>query len=347
MATARIHLDARLPAAEALARASSLFATVDAEQPVLLYGAELDGAAVVLGAYQHAPHALRAEAFEAIALPVVRRVTGGAAVWGGQGVLYLALGLCDASALMPCPPGRILNRNVRGLLAGLRALGAAANYFGRDFVSFGTEPGAYVGWHEARDGRVLLEAFVALDAAFTPADELGGYPARREPALRGKRPTTLRAAGVTQSAVEVLSSLAEGYAKSFKLELSAVAPSDAELARAKALRAERAVSLTDERGLCWSSPLQEAIGFVSAGVSLDARGMLSALELGGDFYQHEACPQQLASRLVGSEPRSEIIGAALDAVYAARPGSIEGVRNLHTLQSAILDAVHAAARPTL
>ena len=65
----------------------------------------------MLGAYQHAPHALRAEAFEGMALPILRRRTGGASVWGGEGVVYVALGLLTASALMRCPDGRILNRH--------------------------------------------------------------------------------------------------------------------------------------------------------------------------------------------------------------------------------------------
>jgi hypothetical protein len=338
MVAARAQLDGLVPAAEALARAQSLLSSLSEAEPVLLYGAVLDGAAVVLGAYQHAPQALRAEAFDALALPVLRRRTGGAAVWASQGLLYFALGLADASTLMACPPGRILNRNVRGLLAGLRAVGVPANYFGRDFVAFGKDPGAYLGWDQTGDGRVLLEAFVAFDTAFVPAAELSAYPERKEPALRGKPATTLRAAGVAQSAAECLRALAEGYVSAFRLDPSTRAPDEQELRCTAELRVALGVDLRDDLGLCWSAPLEEAIGFVSAGVSLDERGALSGVRMAGDFYQHRECPALLAARLLGREPSAEIVGAAVDAVYS-QPGMLEGVRSLDSLRAALLDAV--------
>src|SRR5262249_56052748 len=134
-----------------------------------------------VGGYQQARNALHAAAFANLALPVVRRHTGGAAVYGGAGVLYLALGLLDASVLMPCPPGKLLNRNVRGFLTGLRALGVAAHYFGRDFVSVAVQPAAYVGWAEYGDGRALLEFFLGHDTTFLPAAHLSAYPERNQP----------------------------------------------------------------------------------------------------------------------------------------------------------------------
>lgn len=343
MTAARIHLDAKLPAAEALARSQALLAAVDRERPVLLYGAELSDAAVVLGAYQHAPHALQSSALSQLALPVLRRRTGGAAVFGGEGVLYFALGLADASALMQCPPGRILNRNVRGFLAGIRALRVPAHYFGRDFVSFDAQPGAYLGWDEADDGRVLVEFFIGLETAFTLPEGMRAQPAGAEPPLRGKTPITLRGAGdETHSAAEVLEQVAQGHGKSFGLELAQTPPSAAELASAAALRAALAVDVADTAGLAWSDPLPEAIGGVSAGARLDAGGAFAAVRVAGDFYQHRACAPQLRAHLLGAAPDPDRIGAALDAVYAARPGLIEGVRSLNTLRSALLQAAERA-----
>jgi hypothetical protein len=341
--TARLHFESALPPAQALARSQALLASVSPERPVLLYGAPFAGASVVLGAYQHAPHALRAEAFEPLALPVLRRRTGGATVWGGEGIVYFALGLLNASALMPCPDGRILNRNVRGFLSGARELGVPAYYFGRDFVSFGREPGAYVGWDEAGDGRVLLEFFVGLETIFTPARELLGYPARVEPALRGKSPVTLRSLRASSSAEELIRTLAHGYAKAFELDLESEAPSELELTQVAALYALLTVDLRDEGGLSWSSPREDAIGFVSAGVRLDSNGRFRDLWLGGDFFQHRDCPARLAAQLYNKEPTPEAIGAALDAVYGVRPGLIEGVRSLQVLREALLEAAARAA----
>lgn len=346
MSTARLHVDTQLPAAAALARGAALLEGVGSERPVLLYGAELGGAAIVLGAHQHAPHALRAEALDLLALPVLRRRSGGAAVWAGQGLLYFALGLRDASTLMACPKGKLLNRNVRGLLAGLRSLPVPAHYFGRDFVSFTAEPGAYIGWDEAPDGRVLLECFVALDTPFTLPAGLSGYPERAEPALRGKTPTTLRAAGARQSGREVLFALAEGYARGWGLEVQADAPAPEELARAAELAGQFAVDLRAPQTLSWSEPHEDAIGFVSAGLQLDGAGRIAAARVGGDFYQRQRCGPELSRRLAGAAPTPESVGQALDAVYAVEPGAIEGVRSLNTLRSALLDAAQRAARRT-
>jgi hypothetical protein len=342
MPEGRLVLDSPRHARDALARGQALAASTNPERPVVLYGAALELSAVVLGAYQHAGHALRRDALDALALPVLRRRTGGSAVWAGDGVLYVALGLYDASALMACPPGKLLNRNVRGLLAGARSLGVPAHYFGRDFVSFATDPGAYVAWDQAADGRVLLEAFVALETPFTLPAPLPGYPVAREPALRGKTPTTLRRAGATQSADEVLAALAGGYSRGFAVAFAPESPTDAELSAIGDLGPQLAVDVANDAGLSWSQPVEEAIGFISAGVRLDGTGKFADLALGGDLLQHRACPDQLREALHGAEPEPEGIGAALDQVYSARPGLIEGVRSLGSLRSALLDAAERA-----
>jgi len=346
MPSGRRWFDPPLPAAEALARGRVLSASADDACPVVLYGAPLELAAIALGALQHAPHALCAEALAPLALPVVRRATGGSAVWAGEGLLYLALGLRSRSALMTCPPGKLLNRNVRGLLAGARGLGVPTHYFGRDFLSFGVDPGVYVGWSESEsDQRVLLEAFVALDTPFVLPRSSSGYPPPTEPALRGKTPTTLRAAGLgPMRASDVLAGLADGYARGHDVVFEAREPSASELEAAAALRRALAVDLGADDGLCWSAPHEEAIGFVGAGVRLDDAGAIAALTLGGDFMQQSGRGQALRDALIGAHPDPTRVGAALDAVYGRRAGSLEGVRSLQSLRDAILDACARAAR---
>jgi hypothetical protein len=342
MSRARVFLDHSQPAAEALARGQVLGSAVSAERPVALYAAPLELAAVALGAYQHAGHALDPEPFAAMALPVLRRRSGGAAVWAGDGVVYFALGLHDASALMSCPRGKLLNRNVRGMLAGLRGIGVPTHYFGRDFLSFTADPGVYVGWDEAEDGGVLLEAFVALETPFVLPAALSGYPTSGEPPLRGKEPSTLRKAGAKQSAREVQQALVDGYARGFELDLDDEPPTETELSAIAQARAGLAVDLHDDRGLCWSQPVAEAIGFISAGARREGGGTIADVALGGDFFQHRSCPAQLRSALIGGDADPDRVGLAIDRVYAARPGLIEGVRSLGKLQAALLDALGRA-----
>src|ERR1700712_317353 len=115
MPEGRLCIETDVDPARALLLGAALGHDLTAERPLALYGATLPGVS-------EAP---------------LRRQTGGATVRVGAGISYVALALRDRSTLMACPPGRLLNRNVRGVLQGLRLTGVATNYFGRDFLSLG------------------------------------------------------------------------------------------------------------------------------------------------------------------------------------------------------------------
>lgn len=351
MSVLRAVIDAPTSARDALGRAAAFAESLrpalagQGHDPTLsatLYAAELTGAAAVLGAYQHAPHALSA----GHDLEVLRRTTGGASVWGGTGVLYVALALRDASALIACPPGKILNRYVRGLLNGLRALGLPAHYFGRDFVSLDAEPVAYVAWEEHPFGSVRLEAFIGHARTFALPQELSAYPTPEEPRFRGRALTTLiERSSRPLDPRATLEAIGHGHVRAFGAQLEGSFDSsvltDEQLARATILAAS-----TDQGeelpGLHWSAPHEEVIGFVGAGVALDASGRIRAVRLRGDFFMSSSVASELEERLVGSAPTADAFAQALDDVLAARVGLIEGVRSLRSLQAALLDATERA-----
>jgi hypothetical protein len=333
----RAIIETEVPAGLALARAQVLWRSVTPERPVAFYGAGLSGSALCLGALQHAPAALSGTGRRR---RLLRRRSGGITAEAGAGIAYAALGLLEPSSLMACPPGRILNRNVRGALAGLRGLKLPTHYFGRDFLSVDGEPAVLVAWTRAVDGRVLLELFVAVDAPLLPDAEDLGYPPRVEPVFRGKQPTSLRASGLPAQlgADAVLRALADGYRKAHGLQLEPDALDDDERAETADLADRLVVDGADDGGLRWSPPAEEPIGFVQAGAALDDSGRIAQARLAGDFMQEEACAEELQTLLAGAQPTADPIGAALDRVYAAQPGRIEGVRNLPTLQRALLEA---------
>lgn len=341
MISGRRHLERAAPDV-ALARGQVLWRSVTPERPVVLYGAELESPALCLGAYQHGGHALARGALEGGRM-LLRRRTGGVALQLGPGTVYLAIGLLGPSSMMACPPGKLLNRNVRGTLTGLRQLKLPAHYFGRDFVSVERRPASYVAWSEAADGRALVELFVAVTKSVVLPASLDAYPERSEPVFRGKAPITLAEAGCTTGGEEVLEALVAGHARCYGLELEDAPPSAQEHGEAEVVLPRLRASEPED--LCWSDPLEEAIGFVGAGAALNDAGRLSALRIAGDLMQHEGCPVALAEALLGTEPTARGIGGALDRIYAERPGLIEGVRSLGSLQQALLDAVaHARER---
>jgi hypothetical protein len=345
MPNARLYIEENVEPAAALERGEALYRSLDTDYPVAMYGATLRGDAWVLGAHQLASQVLPQPGTGANAPVPVRRASGGVSVRAGEGIAYVALGLRDRSALMPCPKGRILNRNVRGALQGLRLCGIVAHYFGRDFLSVDARPAAYVGWAARSDGRVLLEFFLSeRNSCFIPSSELS-YPAREDDPFRGKRPWTLHEAQIAAGAREQVSSrrllehMAEGYRKGFgaAFELSPL-PVDWQLQPSAA----QAQGDPEAAALHWSHPIEEAIGFISAGVALDGAGKLARVRMCGDFFADDGCNVTLERMLIGVEPTADHIGRAVDAAYGATGPDAEGVRDLRSFQTAILDAVARA-----
>lgn len=306
---------------------------LDDECPVAMYAAALTGDAIIAGAWQRAQDALVPNALSEAT--VLRRSTGGIGVRGGDGIIYLALALLDASSLMRCPPRAILNRNVRGVLQGLRAAGMETNYFGRDYLTFGILPGVYVGWARNTEGHVLLEFFIAQRRDFCIPAEFMGYPPPPEPAFRGRLPTYLTALDSRPwRSDDIITAIVDSHAKQFDLEWRSSPP--AEVAPDDALRSCRLRVREDE--LVWSPPRPEAIGFLSAGVALDARGAVADVRLAGDFMQSDASEQLLSERARGQQLDDAGWVDLVNGVYADDAHFIEGIRDISSILAAIREA---------
>jgi hypothetical protein len=349
--TAHVVFRGATSAAVALAEGPALAARVDEATPVLFYGAPLTGAAIALGAHQRAATALDLDAARARGVAVVRRSTGGPAARAGDGLLYLAIGLRHASALLDCPRDRVLNRNVRGMLTGLSTGGALAHYFGREFVSVARRPAAQVTWGRRPDGRVLLEALVGVTRPYALVPGTGedaglvAYPAHPEPPLLGKAPVTLAEAwGRMPDPAEVFAAIVErGYARAHGLDLVRVdtPPRPAPEASANGTgpcgaapsggaepHDADARDVHDDPALRWSAPRPVPIGFVQAALRRDAVGRVERAVLAGDFMQDAAAPARLEAALRGAPATPERLVAAINGTYGAGGVVIEGLRAL-------------------
>lgn len=94
-----------------------------------------------------------------------RRQSGGPTWHLRPGVTFVHLSLAHPSVLLATPPDKILNRNVRPLLAALRKTGALAMYGGRDFVLVDGEIVGLLGWARGRGGEVVIEAAITTEAS--------------------------------------------------------------------------------------------------------------------------------------------------------------------------------------
>ena len=339
--------EAAVPASRALAVGASLarrMAQPDAPAAVL-YGAALDGDAIALGRMQRGMDALSEDARAPGAHALLRRYTGGPAANASSGIVYCALVLRHASALMECPPDRVLNRNVRGFLSGLGksgAHGAQAHYFGREWLSVDRRPAALLGWTRSSDGAVLLEALIAREAPFALAPLLDGYPERAEPPFLGKEPITLAEAWQVPPEPEALiQGIAEGHATRFEgLEIERSSLSDEEREAARALEPELVVDLDAEAadGLAWSRPREIPIGFVSAAVAIGEAGTVADVRIAGDFYTDEDAVSSLRDALVGELPDAARFQAAINTTWDGARRVIEGVKSLQPILDSLIEA---------
>jgi hypothetical protein len=280
--------------------------------PIVIYAASMRGDARLLGAYQRVEDALAGSHGN-----VQRRTTGGPLVVGGDGTLYLALGLRRADSLMECPRDRVLNRNVRPILAALRALGADAHYFGRDFVSVDRRPAGFLGWAREREGAVLVEVVLGTERSFAPRDdELGVRPETR---MLGKEPIALANAMEVPSATDLATALARACStlRPFAIEEHAPIP--------------KPRLVTDPPAVRWSSPREIPIGILRAGVAIGASGRITDAALAGDFFQDADAPARLHDALAGREPVPHRFRDAINDTYGPGGAVIEGLKTLEPI----------------
>ncbi len=335
------------PAAQALAEGAALAARVaDTDAPpVTLYGAALTGTALALGAHQPATQAVDLARAHDAGLAVLRRTTGGPTYRAGEGIAYLALGLRTGSELLPCPRDRVLNRNVRGALAGLGAAGLPVHYFGREFLSVERLPAVGCGWSRDPRGHVLVEFFVGASAPYTPDAAYVVWPARTDAAMTPKAPITFAQAFATKRAdapapdanALVTLALTHGWVATYGLAAEHVAPPVAGPCADLATRGD-----AQPERLRWSTPREVPIGFVSAGLRVEG-GVIADARLAGDFFADAAGITQLRDALRGAPPEPERFVAAINGAFGAHGAVLEGLRSLAPVLAAFLEVAGRAA----
>jgi hypothetical protein len=256
---------------------------------------------VVLGAFQRP-----CEIGEA---PIARRASGGAAVRVGEGTVHAVLALPTVDALADAGPQKILNRYVRPLLKAITRTATLATYFGRDWVSAGHRPCAYVCFaHEADTQRTSFEAFVAVRTPFAVGPRAS---------FLGKEPATLEQ--ITRRSIDparVAEEIASAYARAYDLRIEARPIEDDP--RVEPLRSEPP----------WTARVEEAIGPIWA----------DPKSVGGELMASRDALQRANAALARTEDDLASIGAAIDAELKHPNVALEGVRSLRSLRDAVAKA---------
>jgi len=215
------------------------------------------GDVLALGRYHLAPAARAAT--DGIALH--RRQCGGRALPFGDGFVGLSLILPHRSALYSSDPNalapyQVLNRYVRGILEGYRAIGVHAFYPGRDFITVDGRILGAVSFETDEHGALLFEALLAntRDFSLLPhflevVDPSGTVKAEM---LTSEGTTCLaHELGESLSLREVAEVLQRGYTKQFPL---AFEPHEFSLLESQAIHAVGAHELQPEAWLYQRRP---------------------------------------------------------------------------------------------
>jgi hypothetical protein len=188
----RAILCSRRPLGAALALGPALLARAEADGIPWITASVVSGPAIVLGAVQRAGRVVELGACAAASTPVLRRATTGTAAYLHSEALIWTLALPHLGALLgDTRPETLLNRNVRPFLKGFARAGAAAHYFGREWIAVHHRPCALLGFDVAPSGAVLIEVIAGYDASIAIPELLAALEERLVDRWRGKAPASL------------------------------------------------------------------------------------------------------------------------------------------------------------
>ncbi len=240
---------------------------------------------------------------------LVRRGSGGGEARVGSGSLWLQLALAESSALVACPPERLLNRHVRPLLRAITRAGVLAHYFERDWVSGAKRPVAAIAFaHDATSGRAFVEAIVAVTTPFA---------VRTRASTMGKEPATLAELGAKVDARALASLVLASYEEAY-------GAAEGEISSAPA---------ADEPALDdppWAATATEAIGLLGAG-----RDRAGRLRVGGELMVSRDALADLEAALASGPADAAALGELVDATLGAPGVALFGVRSLRSLRDVL------------
>ncbi len=311
----------------------------------ILRGYRLAGAVLSLGRFHLTPSG---DPGGAVALH--RRLGGGRPLPLGPAFALLSLAMPHRSALvadepLALRPEQVLNRCVRALLAGLRALRIDAYYPGRDVLTIDGRIAALVSLDVAGSGATTFESVLACEDGWR---QLGDFldAADREGAITAElldddRVTSLSTATASlPSPDELVHVIGSALAAQFGFTPEATAP----LSVGDEAPAGAAAWIESRRlrpGLVGHAVQHTQIGTLDVHVRTRA-GMVDDVMLAGDFIADAEGIEHLEQSLRGCPVDTGRLVTVLDRVYADRSRFLLGVGRHEVIAEAICRAARGA-----
>lgn len=279
---------------------------------------------------------------ERAGLMATRRFTGGRVVGGGEGWISLALILPSREALLPnrdvkLKPDQVMNRYVRGLLAGLRDLGLECFYPGRDAITLERREIAMCTFETVASGAMLFEAVLAVNRGmeevihdlehFDPAGRLSCPMYGPDNATK-----LVRALDRDVTFAEVATAIARGYSNLLgggeRRELTPIEIAQAER-RAASMEQRQWLRLAPSGNL--TNRIASQLGSIEACVRTSADGVIEAIELFGDFIANSSGIAEFQSEMVGRRLDLPSASSAVMKVFGRGDNFILGIGELSNL----------------
>ena len=274
-----------------------------------------------------------------------RRLGGGRVMPLGPGFASLLLALPHRSALVAddefaLRPEQTLNRCVRGLLGGLRALGVDAFYPGRDRITIDRHTVGLVSLECDARGATVFEAALAIDGDWlaltdrVAAVDRDGVLAVEVPAA--DQFTSLAEHGARPSLAELARYVGESYAGQFGISLAAgpasIVPAGASAHAAPWLASRRQRAELDRHVAEWGQ-----VGVFEVYLRT-AAGRIEDVLMAGDFIADSPSIARLEQRLRGCALSTTAVGSVIEGVYADARSFLLGVGMRQTLVDTIVSA---------
>lgn len=271
-----------------------------------------------------------------------RRLTGGRIVGAGDGWLNLALILPSRDALLPAhevrlKPDQVMNRYVRGLLAGLHELGLECFYPGRDAITCEQREIAMCTFETDLRGAMLFEAALAVNRGMEEVvhelerfDPDGQLPC----AMYGPDVATKLVRGLDSDVVflEVADAIARGYSNLLgggdRRELTPLESAHAER-RGAAMEELRWLRLSAEGHL--TGRIASQLGTIEARIKTSDGGAVEQISVVGDLIANPPGIAALQSEMVGRRLDLPSVSNAVMKVFGGGDNFVLGIGELSNL----------------
>ncbi len=283
---------------------------------------------------------------------VHRRLTGGRVVGAGAGWFGLALILPSRDALLrderaPLRPEQVMNRHVRGLLAGLRQLGADCFYPGRDAITLKGREIAMCTFEVAPSGALLLDVSLAIAHGM---QELVGDMEQVDPdglincpMYEPDRATTLaRELGREVDFAKLAAAVAAGYETSHgpvhERDSDSAVFADAR-SRGEELKASGWLKrAAPDPSMTAKNRMTTQLGAVEFSVARAADGTVERAMLSGDFIANSGAIERFEGALRGRTLDLASVGRVVTEVFGAGDNFILGIGELANLARLVAGA---------